>query len=146
MNMVRYRPWNSLEQMRQEMDRLFEDMSEREEGGGLVATDWVPAVDIRDETNQWVIHADIPGVRPEDIEVGMEDGVLTIKGERQEEKTEGEGEYKRTERIRGNFFRRFTLPDTADAENIKARSNHGVLEVTIPKQAKSQPRRITVES
>jgi len=146
MNMVRYRPWNSLEQMRQEMDRLFEDMSEREEGGGLVATDWVPAVDIRDETDQWLIHADIPGVKPEDIEVGMENGVLTIKGERNEEKTEGEGEYKRTERIRGTFFRRFTLPDTADAENIKARSNNGVLEVTIPKQAKTQPRRITVES
>ncbi|SFD55028.1 heat shock protein Hsp20 [Thiohalospira halophila DSM 15071] len=146
MNMVRYRPWNSLEQMRQEMDRLFEDMNEREESGGLVASDWVPAVDIRDEANQWLIHADIPGVKPEDIEVGMENGVLTIKGERKEEKTEGEGEYKRTERIRGSFFRRFTLPDTADAENIRARCDNGVLEVNIPKQAKSQPRRITVES
>lgn len=147
MNMVRYRPWNALEEMRREMDRLFENINEREDGsGGLVASDWVPAVDVREESGQWVVHADIPGVDPKDIQVDMENGVLTIKGERREQHEEGEGDYKRVERIRGSFFRRFTLPDTADAENIKARSNHGVLELVIPKQEKVQPRKITVES
>ena len=147
MNMVRYRPWNALEEMRREMDRLFENINEREDGsGGLVASDWVPAVDVREESGQWVVHADIPGVDPKDIQVDMENGVLTIKGERREQHEEGKGDYKRVERIRGSFFRRFTLPDTADAENIKARSNHGVLELVIPKQEKVQPRKITVES
>lgn len=147
MNTVRYRPRNALEEVRREMDRLFENAHERsEESGGIVASDWVPAVDVRDESGQWVVHADIPGVDPEKIQVDMENGVLTIKGERNEEHEEGDGDYKRVERIRGSFFRRFTLPDTADAENIKARSKNGVLELVIPKQEKVQPRKITVES
>jgi len=112
----------------------------------LATSDWVPAVDIREEGQRYVIHADVPGVKPEDIEVHMEDGVLTIKGQRySESKDEREG-YKRVERVRGSFFRRFSLPDTADAEAISAKSKDGVLEIIIPKQAKVMPKRIKVES
>ena len=111
----------------------------------MSAADWVPAVDIKEEDTRFVIHADVPGVDPDDIEVRMEDGVLTIKGERQsEDKEEREG-YKRIERVRGSFFRRFSLPDTADAEGITAKAKNGVLEIIIPKHEKVQPRRIEVQ-
>jgi len=91
------------------------------------------------------LRADLPGVEPKDIEVTMEDGVLTLRGKRElEEREEREG-YRRVERVSGQFFRRFTLPDTANTDAISAKSKQGVLEVIIPKQPKVQPRRISVE-
>ena len=102
-------------------------------------------VDIKEEENRYVIHADVPGVDPADIEVNMENGVLSIKGERESESKEEREGYKRVERVRGSFFRRFNLPDTADAEAISAKSKDGVLEIVIPKQEKPQPKRIRIE-
>ena len=88
--------------------------------------------------------ADIPGVKPEDIEVSMDAGVLTIKGEKESEtKTEKEG-YKRVERSFGSFYRRFNLPDYADGDAISAKSKHGVLEVIIPKKEAVLPKKINV--
>jgi HSP20 family protein len=92
-----------------------------------------------------VLLADIPGVDPKDIEITMEKGILCIKGERRTESREELEGFKRIERARGTFYRRFSLPDSADAERISARGRDGVLEVVIPKQEKVQPRRITVE-
>jgi len=149
MSLVRYEPWNLINQLHGEIDRMFDTRLHTIGGNGedqLATSDWVPAVDIREEDERYVIHADVPGVKPEDIEVSMENGILMIKGHRySESKDEREG-YKRVERVRGNFFRRFSLPDTADAEAISARSNDGVLEIVIPKQAKVMPKRIKVES
>ena len=147
MALVRYEPWGMLNQLHKEIDRLF-DSNVRpyaEEGQGVAATDWVPAVDVKEEQDRFVIHADLPGVDPQDIDVNMENGVLTIKGQRESEKKEEREGYKRVERVRGSFFRRFNLPDTADAEKISAKCRNGVLELVIPKQEKVQPRRITVE-
>ena len=144
MALVTYEPMNVLNQLRREMDRLFE--TEPPSGGMVTAADWVPAVDIKETDKAFIITADVPGVDPKDIEVNMENGVLTIRGERKEEKEEEKEGYKRIERVRGTFYRRFTLPDTADAEKISAKSKNGVLEITIPKQEKVQPRKITVES
>jgi HSP20 family protein len=91
-----------------------------------------------------VLHADLPGVKPEEIEVNMEAGVLTIKGEKKTEaKTEKEG-YKRVERTYGSFYRRFSLPDSANPEAISAKTKHGVLEIIIPKREAVQPKRINV--
>ena len=83
---------------------------------------------------------------PKDIEITMENGVLTLKGERSTEKKEEREGYKRIERARGTFYRRFSLPDTADAEKIDAHSRDGVLEIVLPKHEKVQPRRITVNA
>ncbi|HKJ87052.1 MAG TPA: Hsp20/alpha crystallin family protein, partial [Gammaproteobacteria bacterium] len=94
----------------------------------------------------YTITADLPGVDTENIDVSLENGVLTIRGERKEDQREESGEYKRMERVRGTFFRRFTLPDTADAENVKAKSHNGILEIVIPKQKAVQPRKIKVEN
>ncbi|MCG5515314.1 MULTISPECIES: Hsp20/alpha crystallin family protein [Ectothiorhodospira] len=140
---TRYEPWSLLNQLSRELDRLNPAMGGGEEAAAT--SDWVPAVDIREEKEAYVLHADVPGVDPKDIEVHMENGVLTIRGERKAESAEEREGYKRVERIRGSFYRRFSLPDTADAERISARSANGVLEVRIPKQEKVQPRRITVE-
>jgi len=146
MTLVRYEPWNLLNQFRRDMDRFYETPGEGDETSSIVTSDWIPAVDIKETDTAFEIHADIPGVDPKDIDVHMENGILTIKGERQTENKEEHEGYKRIERSRGSFYRRFSLPDTADADKISAKSNHGVLEITIPKQEKVQPRKISVES
>ncbi len=146
MTLVRYEPWNLLNQFRRDMDRFYEAPGEGDETSSIATSDWIPAVDIRETDTAFEIHADIPGVDPKDIDVHMENGILTIKGERQSESKEEHEGYKRIERSRGSFYRRFSLPDTADADKITAKSNHGVLEITIPKQEKVQPRKISVES
>lgn len=143
MSMVRYQPFGLLNQLYREMDHAF-GLPERADEEAATS-DWLPAVDIKEEENAFVIHADVPGVDPKDIEVHMEDGVLSIRGERKFDKEEEKEGYKRVERVRGSFFRRFSLPDTADAENISARVDKGVLELRIPKQERMRPRRITVE-
>jgi HSP20 family protein len=91
-----------------------------------------------------LLHADIPGVKADDIEVSMDKGVLTIKGERKHESTESKEGYKRVERSHGVFMRRFALPDGVDGEQITASSKEGVLEVVIPKSDPEKPRRIEV--
>lgn len=142
MAITRYDPWGMLDQLRREMDRVFEGHSEE---GGVSATDWVPAVDIREDADAFVITADVPGVDPKRIEISAENGMLAIKGERDVEKKERREGYKRVERTFGTFFRRFSLPDTANTEQISARSQNGVLEIRIPKHERLQPRKITVE-
>ena len=132
MSLVRYEPWSLFDQVRREMDT------------NLATSDWVPAVDIKENDDHFTIVADIPGVAPEDIEVQMENGVLTIKGERETEKTEEKDDYKRVERSFGSFYRRFSLPESANPESIEAKSNNGVLEITIGKQEKTEPRKISV--
>ncbi|MFA5626552.1 MAG: Hsp20/alpha crystallin family protein [Thiohalomonadaceae bacterium] len=142
MSLVHYNPWGLLDQLRRELDRGQEG---REEGNVSTAADWVPAVDIKEEGDCFVIRADVPGVDPSLIEVHAENGMLVIKGERESEKKEEREGYKRVERVYGSFFRRFSLPDTADTEKITAKSSNGVLEVRVPKHEKLQPRKIAVE-
>lgn len=147
MALTTYEPWALVNQLQREMNRLFEGREGRggETDGSVATSDWIPAVDIRDEPNRFIILADVPGVDVKDIEVQMENGMLSIKGERKHEAREEREGYKRVERTRGSFYRRFTLPDTADNEKIAATCKNGVLEVVIPKQEKVQPRRISVE-
>ena len=147
MSLVRYQPWNSMDQFRREMGRMFEQQhsSSSEEESSIATSDWAPAVDIKETDKEFLIHADIPGVNPDDIDVHMEDGMLTIKGERDSETKEERDGYKRIERQRGTFYRRFSLPDTANADKISAKSKNGVLEINIPKQEKAQARKIEVK-
>ena len=95
---------------------------------------------------RFLLRADVPGVAPADIDISMENGVLTVSGERRTEKHEEAEGVRRFERVSGRFYRRFTLPETADADGIVAKSANGILEVSIPKQPEVQPRRITVEA
>lgn len=141
----RYEPLSILNELSRELGRFYEGQ-EGEDTSTLATSDWVPAVDVREEQNAYVIEADLPGVRPEDIDIQMERGQLVIRGERASEAREAERGYRRVERATGTFYRRFSLPDTADPDRISARTDHGVLHVEIPKQAQVQPRRIKVES
>lgn len=147
MNVIRYEPLSVLRRLNEEVGRLFDDsyygLADSDQSSA-VTSHWAPAVDIEEESDRFVLRADVPGVESKDIEITMENGVLTIKGQRSREDTEERDGYKRVERVYGNFYRRFTLPDTADADKISATSKSGVLEVTIPKQEKVQPRRIQV--
>jgi HSP20 family protein len=144
--LVRHDPWSLVNRLHGDLDRLFQArLHGGEEAEHGTVSDWVPAVDIKEEAERFVIKADVPGVKPDDIEITMENGILTLRGSRETEARDEDRGFRRVERVRGKFFRRFTLPDTADAEAIEARFAHGVLEVVIPKLAKVQPRRITVK-
>lgn len=144
MTLVRYEPWNLLQGFHKDLNKLFEE-NQDEDNSRVVTSSWAPAVDIREEETRFVLHADLPGIEPKDIEITMDQGVLTIKGQRDISKDEESEGYRRIERARGTFYRRFSLPDTADAANIQAEGKNGVLEVVIPKKEADQPRRITVK-
>ncbi len=146
MTLTRYEPWNALHQFRNELLSAFDDKNLLDNNSNVATSDWTPAVDVKETDNAFIINADIPGVDPKDIEVHMENGVLTIQGEKNAETSDEKDGYKRVERSYGSFNRRFSLPDSADAEKIKAKSHNGVLELTIPKSAKVKARRISVDS
>lgn len=110
----------------------------------VVTSHWTPRVDIREEDDRFLIEADIPGVDPKEIEVHMDKGVLTIKGERTQEKIEDDNRFSRIERQHGIFHRRFALPESADPDNIQASGKNGVLQIAIPKRPAATPRRIQV--
>ena len=140
---MRYEPWSLLNQLQQQLESSYDDHGSE---GSISTAEWAPAVDIKEEDNQFVLLADIPGVKPEDIEVHMDAGVLTVKGEKESvTKTEKDG-YKRVERSSGSFYRRFNLPDSADGDAINAKCKHGVLEITIPKREAVKPKKINVTS
>ena len=137
-------PWQHLHHLRGELDRLYE--SRHGADPSSVATcDWIPAVDIKEEPECYVLRADIPGVDPQTIEIIAENAVLTIRGHRPGETDGNRAGYSRIERPCGSFHRRFSLPDTADLGRISARSAHGVLNISIPKRAQSLSRTIKVE-
>ncbi|MBX9893767.1 MAG: Hsp20/alpha crystallin family protein [Nitrosomonas sp.] len=139
MAITRYEPWGLLSQLQRELERGVAE-------GSTATAEWAPAVDIKEEANRFVIYADIPGVKPEAIDISMHDGVLTIKGEKSSEsKTEKDG-YKRVERTYGSFYRRFSLPDTANPDAISASSKNGVLEIVIPKREAVLPKKINVST
>lgn len=149
MALTRYEPWNLLDKFQRDLNRLslFDQLGEEDvDNSSVVTSSWRPAVDIREESDRFVILADLPGVDPKDIEITMENGVLSIKGEREQDKEESHEGYRRVERVRGTFYRRFSLPDSADADQIEAHGKDGVLEIILPKQEKVQPRKIEVKS
>ena len=146
MNIARIEPWSVFNLL----NREFYDVAGRRPQ--LVTSDsngdasWLPPVDIVEEKDRFVLRADVPGVNPDEITVNMDDGVLSLSGERSREPSDEADGIKRFERRSGKFYRRFTLPDSADADGISAKSANGILEISIPKQAQIQARRITVEA
>jgi HSP20 family protein len=145
MSLTRYEPWNVLNQLHREINRVFDSQTAANGATDSSATaDWVPPADIAEYKDRWVLQFDVPGVNVNAIEITLEQGVLTISGEREKDSADGDVERRRVERPHGRFHRRFTLPDTVDAANVRATGRNGILEVTIPKQPKAQPRRIEV--
>lgn len=152
MAIVRYEPWHVVNRLHQTLDQVFNNQFSNDgaltspEASSSPSVSWVPRVDIHEEKDRFVVLADVPGVDAKDIDITAENGVLTVRGERKVEKRETESGYERIERVSGSFLRRFTLPEGANTEQIKAKQTNGVLEVTIPKTPAVQPRRISIDS
>jgi HSP20 family protein len=140
MTLVRYEPWALVSRFQRQLDRA---LGEGLESGSV---SWIPHVDIHEEAERFVVVADLPGVDSKDIEITADKGVLTVKGERRSEKKSSKDGFESVERASGTFLRRFTLPESADAEAIKATHVNGVLELSIPKRPQEQPRRISVQA
>ncbi len=136
-------PWSILNQLNRELEQFVGQVAEPQ--GELKQAQWVPAVDIEETPEAYVIHADVPGVPAKDIEINVENGLLEISGERKLEKEVEERGVRRFERVFGKFYRSFRLPETADVENIKAKTDHGVLTIVVPKKSVAKPRKIAVE-
>ena len=140
MTIVRYEPWTLVSRLQRQLDRTLGEVV----NGATVS--WIPHVDIHEEAERFVVAADLPGVDGKNIEITAEQGVLTIKGERRSEKKSSKDGYESVERASGTFLRRFTLPESVDADAIKATHVNGVLEISIPKRPTEQPRRISVQA
>ncbi len=145
MNLVRFDPWSMVDLMQRDFDRYAPRRYSSDASESRVV-DWVPAVDVVEEKDRFVMRADVPGVARDDIDVSMDDGILIVSGERRAESRDEVAGVQRFERASGRFSRRFALPETADAEGITARSANGILEVVIPKLPEVQARRINVEA
>lgn len=142
-----YHPLSLLGQFSKESDDWFKPLlSLKENGEGLQQEMvWKPEVDIQEDEKAYVVTADIPGVDPKEIEITAHGNLLSIQGERNVEKNAEGTDSIRRERIYGRFRREFQLPDEADLDGISAKSEHGVIRLTIPKHKKTQPKRINVE-
>ncbi len=142
MTVVRYQPWALIDSLQ----RRFDGASSAQDGKESAATAWVPPVDIYEETDRFVVLADVPGVESKDIEITAEKGLLTLRGQKRERETPDAQSRQHLERRTGPFLRSFTLPAGADVERITAKQADGVLQVTIPKLAAAQPRTIEVRA
>jgi HSP20 family protein len=127
--------------LRREIDRLFEDTFARD------GSNWTPAVDIKETAGDIRVDLELPGLKPEDVEITTENGLLTIRGEKKTERKEGEdSRYHVVERSYGSFMRSFTLPQGVDESQIEAEFDSGILSVRIPKAALPQPKRIQISA
>lgn len=147
MTLVRWDPFRELEDVSDRLNRMFARPSAPRNAGKetMVVADWTPSVDISETEGEYQIKAEIPDVRKEDVKVTLEDGVLTIQGERKYEKEEKGKKYHRIERSYGSFVRTFSLPDVIDEEKVKAEFKDGVLNLHLPKSEKAKPKAIEVK-
>jgi HSP20 family protein len=137
MNIAIREPWNLLSRFNRDLDGFLDS--------NAASVAFIPAVDVHEEKDRFVVKADLPGVKPDEIEVTAEKGILTLRGERKSDRTEQSEGYERIERVTGSFTRRFALPENVQADAIKAKFTHGVLEVSIPKQPVVPAKRVNVE-
>jgi HSP20 family protein len=144
MAIMRWRPWGDMVNMQDEMNRLFDDFIGRAPLRGVEGR-WVPAVDISENEDSLFVDVEIPGMKKEDIKVSLEHNVLSLKGEKKQEKEVKEENYHRWERRYGSFARSFELPMPVQADKIKAAYKHGVLHVELPKAEEVKPKEIPIE-
>jgi len=140
---ARWEPFHGVSTLQDQINRLFNDTFERR-GEESNLTAWAPAVDIYETEQELVVKADLPDVDPKDLDIRVENNILTIRGERKFEKKVNEENYLRVERSYGSFARSFTLANTVNSEAIKAEYHNGVLTLTIPKREEAKPKQIKV--
>ena len=143
-------PNKSTSSLRRDLDTLFDSlfntpsvMSNSEES---LNAQWAPSVDIKETPKEYKVLAELPGVNPKDIKVSLDKNILTIQGEKTVSEEKDDSNWHRVERFSGSFCRRFTMPSNIDSDKIKAKTKHGILELTIPKIEKSEAKFVNVES
>jgi HSP20 family protein len=146
MNLIKWDPFRELEDVSSRLNRIFgRPLARTGQDNEMLATaDWMPSVDISETDAAYLIKGEIPGVRKEDVKVTLQDGILTIQGERKQEKEEKNKKFHRVECSYGNFVRSFRVPDDADESAAKAEFKDGMLNVTLPKSAKAKPKSVDV--
>jgi HSP20 family protein len=146
--LTRWDPFKEMEETQNRLARIFGLTSARlpnSDKESMTITEWAPSVDISEDDKEWLVKADLPEVKKEDVKVTVENGVLTITGERKFEKEEKDKKYHRIERSYGNFLRSFALPDAADGSKVNAEFKDGVLKVHLPKSEKAKPKAVEVK-
>jgi HSP20 family protein len=143
--MVKWNPFRELEELQTRMNRLFSDTPAGRTDEPFVFADWAPAVDIQETDKEYTVKADLPEVKKEDVKVELENGVLTIEGERKQEKEEKGKRFHRVERQYGQFIRRFALPNEVDAAKVQAEFKDGVLNVKLPKSANGKGKSVEIK-
>ncbi len=140
---ARFEPFRGISALHDQVNRIFNE-TVRNQTDESALTTWAPAVDIYETANELVVKADLPDVNEKDIDVRVENNLLTIRGERKFEQSVSEDNYLRIERTYGSFSRSFSLPNTVNPEAIRAEYNNGVLTVNLPKREESKPRQVKI--
>ena len=146
MNVVKYDPFRDLRSLQDEMNRLFSGTFSRGNQDEVLRGAWSPSVDIFENKNEIVLEAELPGMNAEDVNISIENNVLTLHGERRFEKKDESDNFHRVERSYGSFTRSFTLPPTVSSENAQAEFENGVLRLTLAKREEAKPRRIEIKA
>jgi HSP20 family protein len=144
MNIIKWDPFRELEDMQARLNRMLNESPGRTDEPFAFA-DWAPAVDIQETDKEYVVKADLPEVKKEDIKIELADGVLTIEGERKKEKEENGKKFHRVERQYGQFVRRFVLPNEVDTAKVKVEFKDGVLNVHLPKSANGKVKSVEIK-
>ncbi len=145
--LTRWDPLKEMEELQNRLSGLFGRAPVRRKNGeqeSITVAEWAPLVDITEDDKEYLIKAELPEVKKEDVKVAVENGVLTISGERKSEKEEKNRKYHRIERAYGSFERSFSVPDDADADKVNAEFKDGVLKVHLPKSERAKPKQIEV--
>ena len=148
MNIIKYDPFREMRSLQDEVNRLFASSFSRggDSDNDLMRGAWSPQVDIFENRNEIVLEAELPGMKPEDVNISIENNVLTIHGERKFEKKDDKDNFHRVERSYGSFTRSFTLPPTVQSENAQAEFENGVLRLILAKREEAKPRRIEIKA
>jgi HSP20 family protein len=144
MSVARWDPFRNMAALHDQVNRLFENSLQENRSDNSALATWAPAVDIYENENALVLKADLPDLDEKDLDIRVENNMLTVKGERQFEQKVKEENYLRIERTYGAFSRSFSLPNTVNTEAIKAEYKNGVLTVELPKRAESKPKQVKV--
>ena len=144
MNVSRNEPWTVLNQLQRHLNQYIDGNTADTNASSAATADWVPAADIEEYSDRFVLKIDVPGVDVNAIDITLEQGILAVVGDRQKDHAETDLQRGRIERPTGRFHRHFALPETADSNGVQAAGKNGVLQITIPKQPKAQPKRIKV--
>jgi HSP20 family protein len=139
----RFEPFRGVSSLQDQINRLFSETFDRSSGEANLTT-WAPPVDIYETEHELVVKADLPDVKPEDLDIRVENNILTIRGPRRFEKKVNEDNYLRVERAYGSFSRSFSLANTVNTEAIKADYKDGVLSLSVPKREEAKPKQIKV--